>query len=224
VKAKTSRLKRWLKILAVTALVLIVVGYVTYRPVFRAAGNFLVVVDQPVKSDAIVVLAGGDPARPFEAVQLYKAGFAPWVVVTTERPPRVYEELKKDGIFLNQNYENYLKVIEGYGVPADHFIRVESYVNDTLDEMQAIKKFAQSRGWKSLLIVTSNFHTRRAKMVSRYVMEPDIRVTMVAASKDSFDPSTWFESQASTRTFVIEVEKLVTYKAYLWPRMMWGRK
>jgi uncharacterized SAM-binding protein YcdF (DUF218 family) len=218
---KKPRSRRWLKLFIVCLLIGVVAGILVHRPLLRMTGNFLVVSETPAPADAIVVLAGGDPARSLEAVRLYKAGLAPFVVVTTEPPPRVFDQLKSDGIVLNQTYENYMKVIAGYGVPPDHIVRIETYVFDTLDELRTVKTFANGRGWKRLLIVTSNFHTRRSRMTARYVLEPDIHASVIAATQDSWDPSAWFESQAGIRTFAIEAEKLVTYTMYLWPRLVW---
>ena len=215
--------KRRLKIFFGVLLILIVVGLLIYRPVLRAAGNFLIVSDPLETSDAIVILGGGDPKRALEAVNLFKKGIAPFVVVTTENPPSIFEELKSRGIILNQTFENYLKVVQGLGVPEDHVIRIEPYVGDTLDEMTRIGEFARKRGWKKLVIVTSNFHTRRAKMTARYILEPEIRAAVIPCDKDSFDPSAWFESQAQTRIFAIEAEKLISYTLYLWPRLIWKK-
>ena len=211
------------KILLFAVAIVFIAGLAAYRPLLRSAGNFLVVADPVEPADAIVVLAGGDPARPLEAVHLYKAGIAPWVLVTTERPPRVFEQLKKDGIVLNQTYENYVKVIAGYGVPEHRVLRIETYVSDTLDEMQRIGEFARKRGWKRLLIVTSNFHTRRSRMAAQYVLEPEIHAAVVPCGQDSFDPSHWWETQANARTFAIEAEKLVTYTLYISWRQIRGK-
>jgi hypothetical protein len=83
---------RRLKIFLGVVLILLVAGFLAYRPLLRTAGNFLVVADAREPADAILL--------PLEAVQLYKAGLAPWVVVSTERPSRVFEQLKQDGIVL----------------------------------------------------------------------------------------------------------------------------
>jgi uncharacterized SAM-binding protein YcdF (DUF218 family) len=180
---------RRVKFLFVAILILGVIGFFACAPMLRAAGNFLVVADTPERADAIVVLGGGDPARPLEAVQLYKNGIAPWVVVTTERPARVFEQLKKDGIVLNQTFENYVKVIAGYGVPEDHILRIEWYVSDTVEEIEQIGAFARKKGWKRLVIVTSNFHTRRTRMIAHRALEPEFQVAVVPTSQDTFDPS-----------------------------------
>jgi uncharacterized SAM-binding protein YcdF (DUF218 family) len=212
---------RRLTIFLGVVLILLIVGFFAYKPLLRTAGNFLVVADAREPADAIVVLAGSDLARPFEAVQLFKAGIAPWVVVTTERPSRIFEQLKKDGIVLNQTFENYVKVIAGYGVPEDHILRIETHVTSTMDEMQSIGEFARKRGWERLLIVTSNFHTRRARMTARHILEPQIHVSVVPSSQEFFDPSTWWETQSGTRTFALEAEKLVTYTLHIFWRKLW---
>ena len=109
-------------------LILIPLAYFTYRPVLRLIGRIEVVDETPARADAIVVLAGGEPGRALEAVDLYKQGLAPYVVVTTEPPPAIYEQARKDGITLFLNYENYVRILEGYGVPKDHIIRIEDYI------------------------------------------------------------------------------------------------
>lgn len=218
-KARRSKGRKW--IVLVVLLVLAALVYFGAPPVLRMAGNYLVVNETPGKADAIVVLGGGDPARPLEGARLYREGKAPYVVVSVEQPPLVYEQLKKDGVVLFLPYENYLRVLKGYGVPDDHLLTLEEPVNDTLGELENVAHFAAEQSWKNVIVVTSGYHTRRAKLVSRYLMEPDIHVTVVACPMDSFSPDSWWKTQGDIRTFAIEVEKLVSYSLYLWPRLIW---
>lgn len=202
-------------------LLLIPIAYFGYPFLLGAIGNLLVVDEPPVPSDAIVVLAGGEPGRALEAANLYKAKLAPYVVVTTEYPPAMYEQSKRDGVELVLSYENYVRVLQGYGVPAVNIYRVEEYVGDTMDEIGRVRDFARRKGWKRLIIVTSNFHTRRARMVASFLMEPGIPTVLVSSHSDNFKPDAWWTSQAQVRTFAIEAEKLASYTAYIWPRKLW---
>ena len=58
------RLRGRKRIVAGVLLVLIALVYFGSAPLLRRAGNFLIVDEKPRQADAIVVLAGGDPARP----------------------------------------------------------------------------------------------------------------------------------------------------------------
>ena len=128
--------------------------------------------------------------------------------------------MKKDGVELFLPYENDIRVFKGYGVPEDHILRVTDYAGDTLEELTRVRAFADRQGWKKLIVVTSNFHTRRARLVARYVLEPEVQTQIVAASEyDSFDPDSWWTSQSGIRTLAIEYEKLLTYSIYIWPRL-----
>jgi uncharacterized SAM-binding protein YcdF (DUF218 family) len=202
-------------------LLLIAITFFGYRPLLSAIGNFLVVSQPPLPSDAIVVLAGGDPGRALEAADLYQAHMAPYVVVTTETPPKMFEDAKRHGVELFQTYENYVRTLRGYGVPEQNILRIEPYVGDTLDELTRVRDLAREKQWKRLIIVTSNFHTRRSWLVCRYVLQPEIAATVIASKYDSFNPSAWWTTQGQVRTFSIEAEKLLTYTAYIWPRLIW---
>jgi len=204
-------------------LVLIPTAYFGYAFVLRNIAKILIAGEQPIPSDAIVVLAG-DPGRAVEAADLFKRKIAPYVLLTTENPPAVYEKARKDGIQLVLNHENYVRLLQGYGVPATDIFRVESYVGDTYDEVSRVRDFARDKGWTRLTIVTSNFHTRRARMVARYLLQPSMRVTVVSSQYDSFKPESWWTSQAQMRMFGIELQKLITYSLYIWPRTLWNRR
>jgi len=207
----------WLNVI----LFLVPVIYFTYGFALAAIGRGLVVDEAPGPSDAIVVLAGGEPGRAFSAVDLYKAGLARFVVITTELSPSIFERAKKDGIDLVPTYENYARVLKGYGVPDENIMRIEEQSSDTFEEIQRVGEFARKRGWTRLIIVTSNYHTRRARMVADYLLEPEIHVAVSASRFDKFQPDAWWTSQAQARTFAIEVQKLLTYTLYIWPRKLW---
>ena len=73
--------KKWKFVVAV--LVLLSAIYLTHPLYLKALGNFLVVSDPLVKSDAIVVL-DGDPMgeRLLHSVQLWRSGYAPKVILS----------------------------------------------------------------------------------------------------------------------------------------------
>nr|WP_240419581.1 ElyC/SanA/YdcF family protein [Paenibacillus periandrae] len=68
-------------------------------------GQFLIVNDRPIESDAIIVLTGGGQERSQTAISLYKEGFAPTIIISNAREDGIYE-------FIIQ-----------HGVPASHIIK-----------------------------------------------------------------------------------------------------
>lgn len=195
--------------------------YFGYATAFTALAKFLIVNEKPAPADAIVVLAGSEPGRALKAAELFNSGIAPQVVITTEEPPSIYEQVKKNGISLVMSYENYVRVLEGYGVPASRIHRIEDYVSDTYGEMLLVRDFARAKHWQRLLIVTSNYHSRRTRMVARFVLEPEAHVTVIASPYGNFRPDAWWKTQDGTRVFAIEMEKLIAYSFYIWPRTLW---
>src|ERR1039457_6658002 len=59
------------------------------------AARFLVV-DQPEKSDAIVVLAGETNVRPARAIELLRQGVAPHVFLDVETRDQIYDQRLTD--------------------------------------------------------------------------------------------------------------------------------
>ena len=218
---KTAR-PRWLSgrrlffinaILAVTAIALI-----AYRPFLRLSASILIYSDPPAASDAIVVLAGGEPGRAWEAADLYREKYAPVVAVTFDLPSSDEIELRRHGIELGTGSENYVRVLRGLGVPDGQIRRVEPAVEDTFDELIRVREFASRQEWKSLILVTSNYHSRRTKLTAGYLFPKTFQYRVVASRHGGLDRQNWWTKTSHIRIFVIEFEKLIAYSFYIWPR------
>src|SRR5919206_4981310 len=72
------RARHWVGLFALTLAVLL-------HPLWLGAlGDFLVARDELRQADAIVVLAGNSPYRVQHAAELYRAGWAPRVLISNE--------------------------------------------------------------------------------------------------------------------------------------------
>ena len=201
-------------------LVLIPATYFGYEPLLRYSASLLMVNDVPQKSDAIVVLGGGEPGRAWQAADLYRDKLAPYVVLTQDEPTVDEEELRKHGIELVDGRDNYFRVLRGFGVPEEQIVTVEAYADDTLSELTHIRQLSERRGWKSLIIITSNYHTRRARLTARFVLGSAISFAVVSSSHGGLNRDRWWRANGDVRTFLIEFEKLIAYSLYIWPRMI----
>lgn len=178
--------------------------YVVRHPLLRLAGQ-LWLVDEPAESaDAIVVLGDdnytGD--RAAHAAELYRAGLAPQVVASGRllRPyAGISEMIERD--------------LESRGVPAASIVSFPHRTANTREEAEALTGLAGSRGWKRVLVVTSNYHARRTRFIFGHVFLPGVAVRVSAARDSDFDPSHWWESRLSVKLFFNEV---LGYAAAWW--------
>ena len=75
-------MRRVLKISAILVILTVCVMYFAHPPILREFATRLFVEDPLEPASAIIVLSGDIPYRPLGAAQLYKAGWAPRVVLT----------------------------------------------------------------------------------------------------------------------------------------------
>jgi len=122
----------------------------------REAARFLVV-DGPEKSDAIVVLAGETSFRPARALELLRQGTAAHVFLDAETRNRIYDVRLID---IAQNYASRLPEASRVSV-------CPIFGSSTFAEADDVSRCLQSLGAHRVLIVTSDFHTRRALMILR---------------------------------------------------------
>ena len=194
-------------------------GYFIVPELLISAGRVLIAESEPFVADAIVILAGGGPERSREAADMYSAGMAPRIVLTTQQPPDSYAEMRRLGIELFLPHDNDIRVLTGLGVPDGSITRIESIATETLDEVTRVRAFAEEQGWTRLIIVTSNYHTRRVLLITRYVFDPDWQIGVIGSRYSEYEPDGWWREARDARTFLIEFQKLLVYELYLRPRI-----
>src|ERR1700686_5681604 len=118
------------------------------------AARFLVV-DDPEKSDAIVVLAGETNVRSARALELLRQGVAPHVFLDAETRDVIYDQKLGE---IAQKYVNSLGEANRVSICS-----IDGY--STMAEADDVGRCLQSLGVHRGLIVTSEYHTRRALMI-----------------------------------------------------------
>ena len=154
------------------------------------AAHFLMI-DTPEKSDAIVVLAGETSLRPARALELLRQGIAPHVFLNAETRDMIYDQRLID---IAQNYVNTLNETARVSVcPVFGF--------STLAEADDSDRCLRSLNAHRVLIVTSDFHTRRALMIFRHRL-PAYQFSVAAArGPGSFGDAWWTNREWAKITF-----------------------
>lgn len=180
----------------VAAILLLAVLFLARHPIFRLLGEGWVVEDTLERSDVIVVLSDDNfyADRATRASQIYRQGLAP-IVVASGRRLRPYAAVAE--LIEHDLVER--------GVPKDKVLRVAHDAANTREEAKALAQIAKQRKWRSVIVVTSNFHTRRARYIFRHVFPEDVRIRVTGARDGDFDPERWWEKRISVKELAEEM-------------------
>ncbi len=172
------------------------------------AGEWLSVPDRPQQADAILVLGGGY-SRPFQAADLYRQGLARKVYVSVPAREDQLRLLDEAGIAFPREEEVVRQVLLKKGVPASAIDYLGKDSISTAAEARAARALF-ANGTPRLLVVTSPYHLRRARMTfSDALPAADIRV--VATSYDPL-PQAWWKDQSAARNVLLELAKITFYQ------------
>ena len=170
--------------------------------------DWLSVADQPQKADAIVVLGGGFE-RSFQAVDLYRQGYAPKIYVSAPAREHQYRILDEAGIPYPREEDIVREVLLKKGVPASAIALLGKDLISTAGEAQAARALFPQRRAK-LLVVTSPYHLRRARMIFTDAL-PSADIRMIATSYDPL-PQAWWKDQSAARNVLLELAKIAYYE------------
>ncbi len=192
-------------------IVFLLILYLARGPLLRAVAAGWIV-DEPLEKAQAIVVVGGDSSagdRLRHAVQLYRAGWAPRLVLS-------------GAPFRNYFNESELMAHEAkqLGVPAEHLILAPSNADSTLEEALGLRAVLARHDFRKIIVVTSNFHTRRARTIFVGVYRPlGTRVIVSAAPDVRFDAQTWWQQREGRKQMVLEISKLI----YTWWELLWLR-
>lgn len=181
---------------------LVVVLFLTRSWWLTGLGYALVHDDGPAKADIAVVLAGDSYGhRIVKAAGLVRAGYVPAVLVSG--PAGAYGLHECDLAIP-------FAVREGF--PADWFIAFPNSTLSTREEAAAILAELRRRNVHSFLLVTSNYHTARARRIFLAAERasgggPQIRT--VAAPDEFFQPNSWWWDRQAQKTAFFEWSKTI---------------
>jgi uncharacterized SAM-binding protein YcdF (DUF218 family) len=165
------------------------------------------------RADALVVLSGSAAylERTQLAAQLYASGRAPKVILTNDNQQGGWSETQQRNPFFIERARDELAAS---GVPSRQIEIVPVAVTGTYDECLKIRTYAEMQGHKSLLIVTSAYHSRRALLTLRRVFSGsgiEIGLDIVMPGQQMPSPTTWWLSRRGWRVVALEYPKLVYY-------------
>ena len=159
-------------------------------------------VDDPQKSDAIVVLAGETKIRPARALALLRHEMASHVFVDVEVRDEIFGQRLTD---LAQKYVDSLPDAKQVSVCPTTGL-------STYAESDDVNRCLQAAGAHRVLIITSEYHTRRALMIFRHRL-PQYQFSVAAAYDSSQFGIAWWTHREWAKVTLDEWMKLVWWEA-----------
>jgi uncharacterized SAM-binding protein YcdF (DUF218 family) len=165
------------------------------------AARFLVV-DNPQESDAIVVLAGETSLRPALGVELLRKGMASRLFLDAEAGEQVYDQP------LTEIAQRYVS-----GLPEANRISVCAITGrSTAAETGDVARCIQSLGPHRVLIVTSDYHSRRALTIFWHRL-PEYQWSVAAARNPAAFGDSWWTHREWAKATFDEWTKLIWWEA-----------
>lgn len=186
---------KWLVVLL--TLVALIVALVAGA--FFGLGYYLSPQDQLRQADAIVAISGGETGtRANEAIELYKKGLAPRIIFS--------------GAALDpsspSNAATMAHQARQAGVPASDILLEEASTN-TRENAVDVAAIMHDKDIKSIILVTSPYHQRRAYITFRRALGPNLTIINHSSLDQNWRRSHWWETAYSRSLTLAETQKVL---------------
>ncbi len=178
-----------------------------YTPLIWMLAEPLRVADPPRPADAIVVFAGGVgesgkagggyQERVKEAIDLYQAGHAAHLIFSS------------GFVFAFQEAEVMKGLAVANGVLASAIV-LETKAANTHENAKYVGEILSERGWRSVLLVSSPYHMRRAVWAMQQIA-PGLTIVSRPVPASQFYAHTWGANAEQIRGILQEYAAIVAY-------------
>lgn len=176
----------------------LLLGAALHTQILSAFGSYLIQAGPPEKADAALVLAGDSFGnRILTAAELLRQGYVRKVVVSGP-----------GGNYGLHECELAIPFAVKMGYPESYFEHAEHFAHSTGEEARATLPQLRRDGYRRIVLVTSDYHTRRAAKVFR-AAAPDLTFLVVAAPDEYFSANGWWHNREGQKIFLTEWEKTV---------------
>ena len=201
------RRSRWLAALAL-ALVLGGTLVLTRSLWLPLPARALVVRDRPEKAALLFVLSGHLIWRAPLAARLYREGYAPRVLVTGSGTSDYFLLLSGESL---TDAEVAGRVLARLGVDPAAMVLVKKGGTSTYEEALILRDYVDTHAIGSVIVVTSNFHSRRARWIFGKVLGTRPVDLAFVEAETTFTAGDWWRREEGLITVANEYTKLVYY-------------
>jgi uncharacterized SAM-binding protein YcdF (DUF218 family) len=171
-----------------TVFVAAAIGFVGFLSQLRGAEA-----EPANRADGIVVLTGGS-SRVSDAMELLAGGYGRRLLISGVHPTNAASDISRS---LSDN-QSLLRCC----------VDLDRSAVNTRSNAAETRRWAHERGFKSLIVVTSNYHMPRAIVELSHAM-PDVHLIPFAVVGEKWRDESWWASGATVRLLLSEYVKYV---------------
>ncbi len=175
-------------------------------------GNFLIRQTVIEPADYIVLLNGSVYDRAREAADLYSNKLGKKILLQQSCSPCGYDDIRKLGIVLLNDCQINAAILNKLGVPQSDLETTKKKSFGTYDEALATRDHLKEASARSIILVTSCFHSKRAYYIFRKVLgDLPVKLMCQPTRYDHIDMSNWWTVGWQRKWIFWEYLKLVYY-------------
>ncbi len=166
--------------------------------VIIGAGFYLSPQNKLIKSDAIVVISGGETdLRVKEGVKLFQSGWAPLLIMSGAA--------RDEG---ESNAEAMKRLAVNLGVAPENIL-VEKEARNTIDNAKFTRDLISSNHIGSIILITSPYHQRRAFLTFNYYLGNSVKIINHSASDSAWRKNGWWNDNWAREITASELQKII---------------
>ena len=177
-------------------------------------GQWLVAEDELQESDMIVVLMGSVYDRILEVADLYDEGYSDRIVLINSYIAAKDIIVSRGIKVFGDTLLSKMAVID-LGIPEEDVLLLEGNSRSTQDEALTIREYIRSnREIESIILVTSKFHSGRAKKIFKKalsVLDREIDIYSSPSKYDSSNVNQWWRNREDFQWVIFEYLKLANF-------------
>ncbi|WP_197453491.1 YdcF family protein [Caulifigura coniformis] len=183
----------------------------------ESVARWLDIGQMPTKVDHVVLLPGDEDVRPFVAAALVNAGLADDILL-----PRNHASPSVEDGLASPVHEIAAKAISRRGVSLDRFQVLSMKSDGTIEDAMAAREVLDQEPDARVAVVTSFYHTRRARMSFRAIYGPRAdQFLYVSAPVVDFNAANWWKTDTGMQLIVTELVKVAIYWVSYGPGRYW---
>ncbi len=188
-------------------LIVVLLLFLMRTPILRGVYNFLDVSQYPDMKFEYGIVLGGEPLdRSTAAAELYKDNKLEKIICTGAHIPPEFAAI---GLSYTEAQASQQRLIS-LGIPEEDIILLEE-ATSTKEEVDAINQLFKDQDRHSLLIITTQSHTRRALRIFRKYTDDWEEIMAYGTNPSRYDSDYWWKNEFGILAVFQEYLKTVFY-------------